>query len=476
MASRSEVVLRVALLPLLVAAAACSSDVDIIGRCTLDGEPLLVGLPMGTPSVAVAGERLFMSVTRDSYAYPTESGEPGSEGFGGWIGDDGAVLGDTIDFGAGFYFSLMRTKWSRTSEGGLVGLVGFEPARDVSRNPEQLLHRWYIDAETEAPARHVRVDATAAEGGVENGWVPGLGTYTSGIGVDAIWPTVEIGGNQYSAFVEKPLGTACAAPLEVMLVGEDDVATPVHTVDCSSLDAAIRSATGAPTLFDPGDGTIGALVRMGAADDIRLRIIRFHPDGTLVTPPRVVGQGEAQGPASSGGLLARVARVPGNRLIVAERDGGGNYCHMLTVMARDGSESERADWQPPCVGKSGYEVGQARTTWVELVEVPGGAVFIWEEAAYVGLYLTDQDPWFQHINAVLITPDGKRGSEIVTVTAPESTVVGPIGSVEGTAIPQHFLGHADSDGNHVAVAWGDLRADAPGLYARHLRCVVDAED
>ena len=148
---------------------------------------------------------------------------------------------------------------------------------------------------------------------------------------------------------------------------------------------------------------------------------------------------------------------------------------MLTVMTRDGSDSERAPWQPPCVATTGYTEGEARTAWVELVEVPGGAVFIWEEAPYVGLSLTDTDTWYEHINAVLITPEGKRGSAIVTVTAPESTaVVGTIGP--SGAISSHFVGHADSDGNHVAVAWTDLRADAPGLYARHLRCVVDAGD
>jgi len=475
MASRSD--LARALLPLMLAAAGCSSDVEIIGRCTLEGDPVLLALPMGTPSVAVVGERMFVSITRATDSFPNPSGGSGSEGFGAWVALDGSLLSDVADFGAGPYLGLIRTKWARTSSGGLAGLMSFDPGRDSRSDRERILHRWYIEANPAAAPAHAVVDVSAAEGGVENGWVPNLKTYDNFVGVDAIWPTADIGGVPYSAFVELPNGTACASPLEVLIVGPDEVAVPVKTVDCTNIDTAVRRATGAPTLFDPGDGTIGALVRMGGADDIRLRLLRFRPDGTLVAPPRLVGQGDAQGAASSGGILARVARVPGNRLIVAERDGGGNYCHLLTVMSRDGSDSERAPWQPPCVGsESGIVEGQPRTTWVELAEVPGGVVFIWEEAPYVGLYLTDSDVWYERIHAVLLTPDGKRGSEIVTVTAPQSTVVGPIGPDEGTNIERHFVGHADSDGNHVAVAWSDLRRDAPGLYARHLRCVVDPEE
>jgi len=474
-ASRSD--LARALLPLMLAAAGCSSDVEIIGHCTLEGDPVLLALPMGTPSVAVVGERMFVSITRATDSFPTPIGVPGSEGLAAWIHADGTLDGPMIDLGAGIYSPRQRTKWVRTPDGGVVGLASFDPERDPDTSLEGFLHRWRIAADPAIAPSSVAVDISAAAGGVENGWLPNLGAYSNFVGVDAIWPTADIGGVPYSAFVELPNGTTCASPWAVLIVGPDEVAVPVKTVDCTNLDTAIATATGAPTLFDPGDGTIGALVRMGSADDIRLRLLRFRPDGTLVAPPRLVGQGDAQGAASSGGILARVARVPGNRLIVAERDGGGNYCHLLTVMSRDGSDSERAPWQPPCVGsESGIVEGQPRTTWVELAEVPGGAVFIWEEAPYVGLYLTDSDVWYERIHAVLLTPDGKRGSEIVTVTAPQSTVVGPIGPDEGTNIERHFVGHADSDGNHVAVAWSDLRRDAPGLYARHLRCVVDPKE
>lgn len=465
-------VLRVGLLSLISVMVGCSSNVDLIGHCTLDGDPVLLALPMGTPSVAVVGERMFVSVTRSTTSFPQPSGSPGGEAFGAWIAQNGSLVSGVIDFGASIYDGLHRTKWTRTRDGGLVGLIAFDPARDRSTNIERFLHRWYINADSVIAPRQMAIDVSAAEGGVENGWIPYLGVYFNDTGVDTIWPSADIGGIQYSAFVEHPVGTACASPLAAFVIGPDDIAVPVQTVDCTNLDRAVRTATGAPTLFDPGDGTIGALVRMGAADDVGLRLIRFRPDGTLVAPPRLVGQGHAQG--TGGGLLARVARVPGNRLIVAERDAGENDCHMLTVMTRDGSESDPAPWQPPCVGTTGYTEGEARTAWVELVEVPGGAVFIWEEAPYVGLRLTDEDTWYEHINAVLLTPEGKRGSEIITVTAPQSTVVGPIGPYPGT-YAQHFVGHADSDGNHVAVVWTDLRADAPGLYARHLRCAVDPE-
>jgi hypothetical protein len=64
------------------------------------------------------------------------------------------------------------------------------------------------------------------------------------------------------------------------------------------------------------------------------------------------------------------------------------------------------------------------------------------------------------IEAVVVTAEGRRGSEIVRITPEEARGL-PIRSFAplATGRPVLFL-----EGTRAWVAWVDIRADAPGLY------------
>jgi hypothetical protein len=66
--------------------------------------------------------------------------------------------------------------------------------------------------------------------------------------------------------------------------------------------------------------------------------------------------------------------------------------------------------------------------------------------------------------------DGRRGSEVVRVTDDDATALEdyPRTATDGPYAYPFWFG-ADADGDRAVAVWTDLRADAPGVYARTLR-------
>lgn len=138
----------------------------------------------------------------------------------------------------------------------------------------------------------------------------------------------------------------------------------------------------------------------------------------------------------------------------------------------DGSDAADTPFQIPCFRR----LGQIATRSMDLVELPGGlAVAIWpERTGYGGRTLLQQitstTPWSESIRMAIVAPSGRRGSETLTVTAPESTaLVGPRTESSGPYAAD-FAVRAVSEGDRVVVTWRDERADAPGIYACSFHC------
>jgi hypothetical protein len=114
----------------------------------------------------------------------------------------------------------------------------------------------------------------------------------------------------------------------------------------------------------------------------------------------------------------------------------------------------------------------------DLVELSSGdAVVIWgERTAYGGLanlqqMITSSTPWSEGIYMAMVTPSGRRGSEVVKVTPPDATTIGGRRRTPTTGPYRgDFAVRATSEGDHVVVTWTDSRPDTPGIYARSYHC------
>ena len=87
-------------------------------------------------------------------------------------------------------------------------------------------------------------------------------------------------------------------------------------------------------------------------------------------------------------------------------------------------------------------------------------------------HVTADTPWEEGIYLTLLTPEGRRGSPIVEVTPPESTMLGPIPprTADDGPFPGDYLVQMAQDGDETVIAWFDRRADAPGMWAARYRC------
>ena len=123
--------------------------------------------------------------------------------------------------------------------------------------------------------------------------------------------------------------------------------------------------------------------------------------------------------------------------------------------------------------------------WVILTPLEmGHAVIAYGERtnfSYVGneyTRLTASTPWEEGVFLHTIDDAGRRASEIIRVTPPESTALAnptaPRTEFTGP-FPGDFEVQAVSEGDEVVVAWRDHRPDAPGYYARRFRCTERPE-
>ncbi|MFW6050121.1 MAG: hypothetical protein ACODAU_03035 [Myxococcota bacterium] len=243
-------------------------------------------------------------------------------------------------------------------------------------------------------------------------------------------------------------GTESKLRLDPVLVGDDP---------CDLDENELTTAN--PYLFSLEDGGLGVVFYAGLfGGDDRLRFGRIGEDGQLLEAPVVV-EGTGAG-ISGGGFLPRGVATGDGRILFLDRRQQAGFCHALGVMRADGSGARDAPWQMPCMARPDKWMSRS----VELQPVPGGAVLVWAQRRRdLGEGAEDYE---QRIFATLITPGGRRGSEIVQVTAPESTA-----GIEG-GVGDWVVGAA-TDGERVVVTWLDRRPDAPGIYARSLRCGVD---
>jgi hypothetical protein len=152
------------------------------------------------------------------------------------------------------------------------------------------------------------------------------------------------------------------------------------------------------------------------------------------------------------GHQPRMTRVSGGVLAATLSTDTFTRCQTLRTFLADGSNSHETPWQLPCRRNDTLDVH-----YVEMASLPNGSALLVYSLRPSSSVDDVEDAI---IEAVVLTPEGRRGSEIVRVTPPEARGLPIRGFAPlATGRPTLFL-----EGARAWVAWVDARADAPGLY------------
>jgi hypothetical protein len=232
------------------------------------------------------------------------------------------------------------------------------------------------------------------------------------------------------------------------------------------------------------DGMIGMLFRRGEVGGLgNVHYALSDQLGNTVLPAVQVGPVVDPVEADVGWDLHGVTLGAVGGVLYRERTNGDLAyltCYRMRAFHGDGHDAGDTAFQVGCMRHQ----DQLVTRSMDLVELTSGdAVVVWaERTAYGGTAnlqqtITSGTPWSEGIFMTMMTPSGRRGSDIIRVTPPESTMLGGAArTATDGPFPADFAVRATSEGDHVVVTWTDTRPDAPGIYARSYHCRRGAAD
>lgn len=442
---------------LCLACVSGACDVAIFGRIEPEGEPVRSVADegwVGSVSVGLLGERTLVEWMRSDADGDTPSVR--------WLDRDLRPVGEPIRLGLG------RAWASRfvPRDGELVAQVW----ASAPGEPRLLADAayWFFPPPLGTPRRvPIELDVVHEE--------PPFGVLHAGggfgVGAEGKLPIAAQSGALLAAIGATPSRCVRDGYRQVHVVsGDPPRGAPLGPTIC---DGPFET-TGNAWLFVLDDGEFGLLYRHRSRVDA-VRYLRFSADGTVTSEPLVVGTTADPLSTVDGGFQPRGVYAGNGRILFTERRGGTNNCHAIRVMNADGSDAHDAPWQLPCVGAEGWGPERPITASVDLERVERGAILVYTEHSYVpDLYVTSDFPWREGIHAVLLDSDGRRGSEVVTVTDAAATALldrprtpnfGPL--------PRTFVAAVATQGDRAVVVWYDRRPGAEGVYARTLRVVTE---
>ncbi len=236
------------------------------------------------------------------------------------------------------------------------------------------------------------------------------------------------------------------------------------------------------------DGGAGVFFRLGTgAGQGFVHYSRIGPDLRLVdTPPHRVDFTTRASPIPGGFQPQAVALGDGTLLYTLHNaQSDSSECQDLMLVAPDGTGAHAAPFQmrcqPPPDGLRRGLNGPTLSAWVVLQPLASGhAVIAYGERTNYSppgtefvRAITASTEWEDGVFLHTIDERGRRASEILRVSAPETTgLLGPTTPRTATTgpYPGELEVQAISEGDDVVVAWFDRRPDAPGYYARRYHC------
>jgi hypothetical protein len=232
-----------------------------------------------------------------------------------------------------------------------------------------------------------------------------------------------------------------------------------------------RLGVGAPFLVQLEDERVGLLFRPQVGLVQPVEYVVFDRDLTVVNGPISVSPDYRRDPVVD--QQPRAVRVGSTVFFLDSIETGGARrnaadCMMLRLVEEDGSDAREAPWQPPCVRDD-----TVVANWTEIGRYNEYVVLLWGERPYVDtLEITSTTEWWADVKLALITREGRLASEPISVVEPSSTVLDPVPRTpdSGPYRQDYHLSLSAPGDTAPIVAWGDRRADAPGVYAREVTC------
>jgi hypothetical protein len=457
----------VAVWVVMVVAGCGRGDVDIIGRCELltdavrplDEEPRFPA-PEFAPSVGLLDGQAW--VTWMVWEGTSRLDSNHWVQWGRWYDEAWAPLGPPHFLGER---PNHRSQWVRHG-GELVGQTWVDPEGVPEPLEKERVHRVRVPPPGAGEPWLERIEVPASEVCPDCGLV-GLGDFGTNPGFEqGLLPAAVGFGDVWLVFGASPAPCAYdrATPrwhrLHLVRGPSSTVAEAMLFEEgvCEPRETGSDAETN-PMLVPLDDGALGLFYRRGVSGgDGLLRYVPLAADGQVVGEPRVVDGRPFH--TQGNGFQPRAVAVPGGRVLLMERRAPSGVCPALRIMNADGSRARDAPWQLPCIRTSedGDRSSVLRTQSVALVPVPGAAVLVWGQQRS----FSDIQPDEAGVFAVLLTPEGRRGSEVVMLTELSGVSGGP-GITVG----------ADAEGDEVAAVWWDSRSlPDVGVHARRLRCTV----
>lgn len=448
------------------------ADVEIVGSCVPVGEATRLA---GPGSGILRGLGLLDGQVLLVRAFVVDPADESSDirYEAQWFDSELSAMGDPVPLGSGR--PVARSEITRIGD-ELVGVFLVDPGGAIPAGPEQdYVGLWHF-APGRAPERTpVDLPFGRLECPSCRYYVLGIGGLGLAAGREGALPITPNG-----AAVLSGIGPGCVgdgANLFRLLTFDATRAaavdwreTPCDPSGGDGLPQIVRTREGYGVLFrqndqlerDIGDLNIYPVYYVAVDERFELRAGPVRVGEAFEHPWRIYSGYQPK--AASLGV--------GDRLIFNEMTEMRYRCQILRMLESDGSNARRSPWQLPCL----REPTQFHTTSSDLVEMPDGmALVVWGErdaqGGDLGGYapVEDRSRFNEGIHLALITPDGRRGSDVVRVTDANATVL----PEWDRPVPRDFLVHVAVDGWDVLVGWHDTRTSAPGFYVRKLRCGVE---
>lgn len=455
-------------------------DVELVGACTADDRAVRLVSETGafSPQPALLDGQLLMA-----WVVPASDGS--FEAHAAWFERD---LMTTPIFVLGRQRGFGRTVWAREGD-ALVGqaFLGTDGMGLPLNRGEEALRIVRLPSDGTHSASPVSLPISTSD---PTGFCPMCshldegGTLLNG-GADLRFPAIALRGQVVMAAAAAPLPctTAVGNVFEpILFSGTNAFFTRTRPILCQDRSQDYPNNIG---LLRGAGGSIGLLFRQGEAVGFgNTHYMMSDASGHPLGVPVQVGVTEDHSTADDGWDLHGVRLGQDGGVLFRERTAGQRgylylVCYRMRVFHGDGSDAADAAFQVGCVRSAGHYV----TRSMDLVELSNGlAAVVWgERTGYGGLAdlqqpITSSTPWTEGIQMAIVTPSGRRGSDVVRVTSDEATQLIAARSETGGPLPADFVPRAVSEGDRVVVTWRDERADAPGIYARSFHCRATSWD
>lgn len=418
----------------------CTPEVSIIGEISAEtpvADPVTRDAVVG---VALLEQEALLLTAIDLGG--TGDGRMWLEMHGRWLDPDHLPRTDDLTIGRGINTQSLMGSWRRIGDEVVAQLWVSPPEAELPAPSEATVGFHHIDASAGHTVSSINLGVwrRGLAAPLEPG--PYLSEASLRVGLEGALPLAVVGGLARGA----ALGSTARCEFNywaLMLYGDGDMDPALTLGGANACDPSGSWRVRAPWLVTLDDDRYGVLYR---DIDEELTWLTVDRDGNWSVPRRV---GSRRASINGAGAQARGARA-GSRVVFLERELPLDDCYRIRVMNLDGSDAHDAPWQLRCerdVVRGMFDLPERAmiTSFVDVLPMEGAVLLVWSEVPEPDRPEV-MDPG--GIRAVLLTPEGQRGSEIFDVTTPA---------------PLSGYFRAAYDGERAVVAWHDAASLEPRI-------------